>query len=65
MITEEKIHAHKANEARRLQILTFEEELQWADRKSPTPRLYPQTHMSLTVRLQILISGLNFKQFLP
>lgn len=69
MITEEKIHAYKANEARRLQIITFEEELQWADREPPTPRIYPQIKQSkkeiIINTATIIWEQINIKQFLP
>lgn len=57
---QQKIHAFKANEARKRQILAGEEERQWADREYSTPRMYPATRQ--TVMTTIMGMGYIIKQ---
>lgn len=65
MINEQKIHAHKANAARRAQLIAFEEELQWADRTYPSPRAYKKERLTWKQIMQIIIKPFNPTQYLP
>lgn len=62
---EQKIHAHKSNEARRDQLLAFEDELQWADRQPPTPRPYKPQLLTVKQAFLILRGALNITRFYP
>lgn len=61
----EKLHAYKANQARILQLQTMDEEQQWTDRKTPTPRFYPQIRPTLLDRIKSLLNQFNPKHYLP
>lgn len=65
MITEQRIHAYIANTARREQLIAFEEELQWADRETPSPRAFKKERISFKEIVQNIINAVNLKQYLP
>ena len=64
-ITEEKLHAYKAEQARRKQLQDFEDELFWADRIPPSPRMFshPYPKKEYTSWFEVL-STIDYKRFL-
>lgn len=58
---EQSIHAYKANEARRKQLLDFEDSLQWADRELPTPRFYPDTRPRFSLWKAVISGALSMR----
>lgn len=65
MINEQKIHAHKANQARQAQLIAFEEEQQWADRTYSSPRAYKKNKLTFKQIIQKITTPLNLNQYLP
>lgn len=65
MISEQKIHAHKANEARKAQLIAFEEEQQWADRTYPSPRTYKKEKITLKQIVKTILMRINPMNFRP
>ena len=61
----EKIHAHKANNARKQQITEFIDELETANMPKVTPRAYNGVRYTYRHVLSGVIRVINPKRYLP
>lgn len=62
---EEKLHATKAEQARRNQIDTFNEELQFSDRIPSSPRAFKKERITAREVVRQIINTVNPVRFLP